>query len=330
MVHVVTDPEAFFVYFALPVACVAWFAAILAKARYILQLTLSLLLALVVYFFLHGRWPDLFSVNSPTMVLMVFAVAAGSLLCVRTAILLLLYVGCLVLTGLIVNHNSQLLASWLHAPEWVGYLLLAITALLLLFIVYKTHLIGTTGLLAKIVFTNLLVTLMWRVLWMEHPPAMDEHDFICTSTADETTYTDSNGDEVPIPSDRCPIDFSWVWLVVCVLTTSLQIILMFACRKRKPSKEKPKEKKKETTQAAASSSSSKKPSTKTYTPATQIDQPPPSPEEEREDGEIELLAAQGCFCCRERLRHQSFLSDVHRSPSPDELSLAVDDRYADY
>jgi hypothetical protein len=224
----VTDEGSYLVYYGLPLTLVGWLAAIKVRAVTVLQLMLSLQLALGVYFIMHIYNPEVFPTNSLVMAGVVFAISIGLLMAVYCGAAMLIYLACLTIVIPIFKHNGQLVADWLHLPSWGGVAVFVFFMVALVALVLLSKVLDFAGLLLKIIVTTTTFVMMMRITYMEHQDGDQSKVFTCDGIGADKQY----------PS-RCPLTWSLVWAAVycmCILTQVVSILTCGRSKKKKKSK----------------------------------------------------------------------------------------------
>jgi hypothetical protein len=217
------DQDWFLVRFLLPLAIVAYLLVLLLRSGSVLQWTIAAIVALLSYFMLNKGWPNTYPTMGTTMLLTVVGLLSAMLFLVYAAAWIMVIVAMLSLAVPTLQHNADLIANWLGAPQWVGLVLLGAGILLLLLMIYLSRIFPLVGLLLKVVFTSLFLQIMLRQLYLEHPPDMDRLDMACFSSSSD-------------PPGRCALAFdSYTWIGALVLLVVVQCYALYAfrCKRKK-------------------------------------------------------------------------------------------------
>lgn len=216
------DTDSFLVYYGLPLSVISYLLIPFMSALWLVQCTLSTLVALVAYLLLHSEWEDAFPVGTTFMLMVVLCIAGGIIFCVWVGLFFVLYVFASVFGAALAKHNIDVAAEYLGAPEWASALVLILFISLLAFIVHKSRIMDAIGLISKVGLSSALLWLMLRVLYLENPPTMDQTLFICGTDAD-------------VPANRCPVSFdSFTWICILLGIVAIAIAMMYRCRSRSP------------------------------------------------------------------------------------------------
>lgn len=225
------DQDYYLTRFLLPLAGIAYLLVLLVRAVNVLQWTIAAILSLLTYFVLNKFWPATYPIWTTMMLLTCCGIMAALVGLVYAAAWLFVLVAGLSLAVPTLQHNADLIAVWLGAEQWVGFLLLGVSLLALVTLVYLSQTIPLVGLLLKVIFTSVFLQVMLRHLYLERPPAMDRLDMACFSSTTD-------------PPGRCALSFdSYVWFGVLAALVTLQVFVLYKCRCKKK-KQKQKQKKK--------------------------------------------------------------------------------------
>ena len=220
------DQGSYLVHFLLPLAIVAYLLVLFLRSGSVLQWTIAAIVAFMVYFALNKAWPATYETANQTMLLTCGGIFMALLFLVYAAAGVVAIVALLSLAVPTLQHNADLIATWLGAPQWVAYALLAAGLLLLVGLIYLSRIFPLIGLLLKVGFTSLFLQIMLRQLYLEDPPKMDRLDMACFSASSD-------------PPGRCALAFdSYIWMGALVLLVVIQCYALYACRCKRKKKRK--------------------------------------------------------------------------------------------
>lgn len=220
------DQGNYLVHFLLPLAAIAYLLVLVLRRGSLLQWTIAAIVALLVYFFLNKAWPATYPASGNLMLLACMGIFAALLFLGNAAAGVLMIVALLSIAVPTLQHNADLIATYLGAPEWMAWIVLGSGLLLLVVLIYLSRIYPFVRLLLKVGFTSLFLQMMLRQLWLEHPPELDRIDMACF-----TASTD--------PPNRCSLSFdSYVWIGIFVLLVLIQCAALYACRCKKTKKTK--------------------------------------------------------------------------------------------
>ena len=215
------DQGNFLVDFLLPLAIAAYLLVLFLRSGNILQWTIAAIVTFLSYFFLNKGWPDTYRAGSVTMLLTCVGIFAALLFLVYAAAGIMIIVAMLSLAVPTMQHNADLVANYLGAPQWVAFLILFAGLGVLLLLIYLSRIFPLVGYLLKIVFTSFFLQVMLRQLYMEHPPDMDRTDMACFNASTD-------------PPGRCSVAFdSAAWLAALLVLIAVQTYALYACRCRR-------------------------------------------------------------------------------------------------